>query len=68
MNGFVPLACATLMWLKYGEKPAKKKTVCSYNKEWEAKKTWVKLVGSESAVCVTKTKLWCVDVPYVAVL
>ena len=35
------------------DKPAKKKRLCSYNKQWEAKKTWVKPVSGDS------TKAFC---------
>lgn len=37
------------MWIKYGYPPPKNKGLCSYNKEWEAKKTWVKPVSGDSA-------------------
>ncbi|XP_078282406.1 uncharacterized protein LOC144608476 [Rhinoraja longicauda] len=35
------------------DKPAKKKRLCSYNEQWEAKKTWVQPVGGDS------TKAFC---------
>lgn len=49
IDDFVLLACAKQMWMDM-DRIAKRKRLCSYNKELKAKKTLIKSVSSNSTI------------------